>query len=358
MAAELGIRWKNADEPLYKLSADNLHRIHQELNTLYGSFLIAGSTSNKHLELRPETAIKVINGSIHRVFQTGADAVEIDAEANLDTGTTLSAGKDYYIYVCDDGGDTASLVVSLNSTYPNGYTADSSRKIGGFHTLCADAGTIDGHPLSGYVAGEILPESIWCLTHRPTCNPEGMRWCEEAQIWKDIYLMSGTGEDTASAYGATITDTRNWMDIVDDLGAVGKRLMTDHEFQLAADAANQETNIVGSADPGTTGGHVDTAGRRMISNGGDEDDCGVVWQWLLDQSYRGDGTWGYSMEDLPGDKGSVNKQGAYGDVKLLAGGGWNNGTDCGSRARIACSFRWATNAVIGARGCARSQGAR
>ena len=48
-------------------------------------------------------------------------------------------GTDYYIYCCDptNGSDTVDrdevFVISKNSTYPSGYTADNSRKIGGFH---------------------------------------------------------------------------------------------------------------------------------------------------------------------------------------------------------------------------------
>ena len=41
----------------------------------------------------------------------------------------------------------------------------------------------------------------------------------------------------------------------------------------------QKTNISGSADPNTTGGHVDTNGVRIVSNSGIEDLCGVMWQW-------------------------------------------------------------------------------
>ncbi|MFA7175257.1 MAG: hypothetical protein WC340_17925 [Kiritimatiellia bacterium] len=358
MAGELGIKWKNEDAPAYKINADNLHQIHPDINTLYTKFLLTGSTSRKHLQVQPNTAVKIINGSTHKVFQTESDAVELSAEANLDTGTALAPGKDYYVYVCDEADGTASVVVSLNSTYPNGYSEDSSRKIGGFHTLCADVGTISGHDLSGYVAGDILPASVWCLTHRPECEPEGMVWSEKAKIWVDIYMQSGVGENTASAYGATMTDSRTWLDFVDDLAAVGKTLLHDPEFQVIAAGSNEETNIVGSSDPGTTGGHTDTAGRRMISDIGCEDCCGVMYQWLVDQSYRGDGTWSYGWTDLPGDKGSLNSQGAYGDAKLLAGGDWLSATRCGSRCRFANSSRWFTYTSLGGRGRARSQGAR
>ena len=115
-----------------------------------------------------------------------------------------------------------------------------------------------------------------------------MTYDEATNLWVDIYLASGTGDSTASANGATISDTRNWMDFVDDFHAVGKLLLSDTEFQSIAAGSNEETNITGSADPVTTGGHVDTAGRRMISNIGCEDCCGAMYQWLRTSSMRAD----------------------------------------------------------------------
>jgi len=153
----------------------------------------------------------------------------------------------------------------------------------------------------------------------------------KSQIWVDIYLASGTGASTASANGGTISDTRDWMDFVDDGGAVGKRMLTDVEFQLIATGSNEETNIAGSADPGTTTGHSDTAGRRMISNIGVEDSCGVLWQWLNEQSAKYDGAVGADWYDLPGDKGSLYRPVDTNDIKLIAGGPWAHGTACGSR---------------------------
>ena len=57
---------------------------------------------------------------------------EFDPAANLDTGDTLAFGKDYYIYITLLNG-VSEIVVSLNSTYPDGFNEYSSRKIGGFH---------------------------------------------------------------------------------------------------------------------------------------------------------------------------------------------------------------------------------
>lgn len=309
------------------------------------------------------------------------------------------AGKDFYIYACQpsNSGPAPKTLLSANSTVPTGYDATNSRKVGGFHCLCVAVGTISGHPLSGYLVGDILPASVWDLKHRPASNPEGMVFSEAANIWVDIYLQSGTGANTASVYGATITDTRNWMDFVDDAGAVKKRLLGDIEFQLIAVGSNEKTNIQGSADPNTTGGHVDTAGRRMISNIGCEDCCGAMWQWLDEQSYRYDGgshthaftgsalaththtenqeasytqnvqtaatsagtpagtnasvdpvpSWAWYT--LPGDKGSLYEQGSYGDVKMLAGAGWANGASSGSRSRYAFGSRGDVYATLGCR---------
>jgi len=468
-----------------------------DLSALYKPFLVAASQTE--LTIREGTMIKIINGNQHTMLRWDEDTTFAVADY-LDTGV-IEAGKDYYVYVCEDG----QIKVSLNSTFPAGYSADDSRKIGGFHTLCVAVGTIAGHTLTDFAVKAILPASVWCLNHRPWCKPEGMVWSESARVWVDIYLQSSTGATSASVYGATITDTRTWMDFVDDLAAVKKRLLSDDEFAVIAAGSNQKTNIFGSADPVTTGGHVDTTSRRMISNIGCEDCCGVIWQWLQDQSYRfdrgavayvaasqtttlyhaaapggnpiyvkfgvdgtpylcsnlatvaadvvltfgtnykvivkhdagaatglplyfdydatlpyrflinntihGKDSWALSNDpnyllpikhdanaavngvavnyddgadarleyvspgaanaamdlamthteppwgwvDPGGNKGSLYKQGSYGDIKLLAGGAWNRGAYCGSRCRFANDFRWRTYSNVGARGCAEPE---
>lgn len=334
------------------------------------------STSNIVIQSPDKITINVGNKGYRLASQIELD-LSLTASWDTTGGTNYTvaanrAGKDFYIYACQPvSGSAPKFLLSANSTVPVGYTADNSRKIGGFHCLCVAAGTISGHPLSGYLAGDILPASVWDLKHRPVCGSEGMVFSEAANIWVDIYLQSGTGANTASVYNATITDNQSWMDFVDDAGAVKKRLLKDIEFQLVAAGANEKTNIQGSADPVTTGGHVDTAGRRMISNIGCEDCCGVMWQWLDEQSFRVEANhthvenkavsytqnaetdpkdlapWGWY--DLPGAKGSLYRQGTYGDVKLLAGASWTYGSYSGSRSRAAANYRWATNASTGCR---------
>lgn len=288
-------------------------------------------------------------------------SLDLDISSNWDSAYTSyataanRAGADIYVYA------TASrIILSPNSTVPTGYNTTNSRKIGGFHCLCLSVGTISGHTLTGFLTGDILPASIWDLNFRPVCGQEGMVYSAAADVWVDIYLQSGTGVNTASVNGATITDTQTWMDHVDDLGSVGKRLLWDGEFQTIAEGSNQRTNIYGTADPVTTGGHVDTSSQRMVSNIGCEDCCGVMYQWLQDQQYKltgtpdtGDPAMGWYT--LPGSKGSSYRQGSDGDIKLLAGGYWNDGSNCGSRCRRG-SVRWSANSLFAARGCARTIG--
>ena len=218
------------------------------------------------------------------------------------------------------------------------------------------------HALEGFAAKDILPASVWCLKHRSrTLVNVGLYFNSGSQKWAYIYLQSGTGTGTTSVFGGTITDTRTWMDHVDDGNAVGMRFPRDGEFQSIAAGSNEETNIVGSGDPGTTGGHLDTAGRRMVSNEGAEDCCGAMYQWLLDEAYIYSGTTGY-WGNLPGAKGSgytnfaadpgapeMDNADVGSDTKLSAGGAWDYAAIAGSRCRVAYFYRWYALTHVGAR---------
>lgn len=357
--SDYDVFWKNRDDGAGKAgtycNAQNFGIIHPSVNAMYDQFIQPHTLSKTGFSIKASTYLKLISASgEHFVFGGETDFSVPYAEQRLDVGTSLQAGRDYYIYLClttNTSGETAAdIVVSLNSTFPTGYTAYTSRKIGGFHTLCASVGVINGHALSGYTAGKILPASFWDLWHRPSCNPEGMVYIKELDIWADIYLQSGIGASTQSVNGGTTTDTRTYMDHVDDMAAVGKSLLSDEEFQVVAEGSNQQTNISGSANPVYTGGHSDTAGRRMISNYGLEDCCGALWQWVQGGGWMSDGTaW---STDWPGSKGQVYGSGKAG---LLAGGDWSDGAKCGSRCRYANGSRVSVHANHGCRGRARSR---
>ncbi len=312
--------------------------------------------------------------------KTGASTIDVNTASNWDNSTyAMSAnrtGKDFYIYACQASGTVPKFVLSANSTVPTGYTATNSRKIGGFHCECADVGTINGHPLSGYIAGDILPRSIWDLKHRPVSSPEGMVWCDG--VWVDIYLAGWNGSKLVSQYKAVIQDgnsTKKWHGELfnEEFHKIKKRLLWRDEFAAYAKGSNEKTNISGSADPNTTGGHKDTANRRMISNYGLEDCCGVLWQWTNNISMRGtvtNGTdsdyassgnyWlnGYGWDsanrignsDIDGDKTKYGNE--YGLlVRLFVGGYWCVGSACGSRSvagKRLSARRYGANAGRGA----------
>lgn len=272
------------------------------------------------------------------------------------------AGTDAYIYAVATDTLVPAFVLSENSTVPLGYTADTSRKVGGWHGLCADVGTIRGHALTGYVAGDILPASVWDCEHRPISSPEGMVYSEECDKWFDIYLTSYTGKVTdgtlqvQSVYGATCADGTSgvkfhWYTFAKYYKKARKMMMNQEEFMSISTGSNQGTNIAGSADVGKTGGYKDTAGRRMISNIGCEDCCGNLWQWGIE---TGDTNTGNSWSNAYGgsDDASQLGQGYQVPSRAIFGGAWDDGARCGSRGSYWGAVPLALAATFGSRACA------
>lgn len=266
------------------------------------------------------------------------------------------AGRDFYIYACQPtSGIVPIILLSDNATIPLRYSASSSRKIGGFHCLCADVGTISSHTLTGYKAGDILPASVWDLNNRPVCQPEGMVYDANTNRWVDIYLASVQSGKLASVFGGVIADGTSspafhWYKGSEWMAQVGKNLLTQREFISASLGSNQGTNILGSADPNTTGAHVDTANKRMISNIGCEDMCGALWQWGCE-------TGGPYSSAAYANAYDANDSGVAGQHynapnRTLFGGACSDAAACGSRCS---SWAWGPLALYsycGLRGCA------
>ena len=275
----------------------------------------------------------IVNGTLVRI---AGSTLALGTAGNWDNSTYATAanraGKDFYVYALQAGG----VILSNNSTFPTGYTATNSRKIGGFHCLCVAVGTISGHQLTGYVAGDILPRSVWDRFNRSSARQEGTI-LSRAGVWVDIYLSSVSGSTLVSVNNATIADGvsipafhcykfEQWF------ARQGMKSISQLEFFAASDGANQSTNITGSVDPGTTTGHTDTAGRRMISNEGVEDTCGALWQWTRDQGgVMTAAVWANAFDGNDSGVGGQHYQAPY---RGLLGGGWSYGAICGSRASI------------------------
>jgi hypothetical protein len=369
---------------------------HPSVISMYEQFIVPIPDSPRGFIIKGTTYIKLLNpkssgGYDHFVFGSDEDRLVDRAEQRLDSGSVFQPGRDYYIYLCykaPDGAQRkaqADIVISLNSTFPAGYNADNSRKIGGFHTLCMGAGSLPNfnwggqsvpHPLSGFLAGDILPRSFWDLLHRPTCQPEGMvNLSLLPDIWVDIYLMSGIGRMTASAFQGTITRNRQYhLMLEEDLPTVGKTGMTSVEFAAAARGSNEQTAVQGANEAGATsngaGGKLDTAGRRAISADGCEQCCGSLWQALADSGAGGHITasatisgWNGSSQVTLNSNGPHPQEGGRGSFwglagVLLAGGPWADGTSCGSASRGANSARSSAGTANGCRGRARSRVSR
>lgn len=342
------------DNPLTDIVKSKINYL--KLNCYREPFITAGRTHTTFY-IKGDTYLKFKMNGYNRVFYNEHD-VEYSAISKLDTGTALQNGKQYYIYLVEtDVVNQFDIRVSLNASYPSGFNANNSYCIGGFHTLCVavtssnapalPVGSLwDSHPAIGYSAGDIIPNSIWCETHRPMCNPAGMVYIDLLDLWVDIYLQSGTGTSTRSAYGATITNSRTPIQHLWDMQLVGKRLAQDAEFMIFAEGSNQKTAVQGAAQPNpfTAGGHLDTAGKRMISGYFVEECCGLIWQWLDEVSPSGGSGWA--------NYGDENTRGAsYGMPYILgAGGAWGCSSNCGSRSRYSSRARSVVDAGGGARG--------
>lgn len=288
-------------------------------------------TTNKTTVTIPKDLKININGNCYiSTINKSLQLSTVDTPANL-------AGKDVYIYACEPTSGTEPIfVLSLNSTVPTGYTANNSRKIGGFHCLCKDVGVIEGHTLSGYVTGDILPATRWDLLHRPKGEPEGFAYEELTDCWIAIYLPSWDGTKLVSVYNGVIADgtsTKKWHGeaFIEQLMNQKMRLPWRHEFQMAAKGSNEGTEIKNAADPNTTGGHVDSNNRRMISNIGLEDCCGCSWQWAMDLGFAGGSEWNDSVYNSSVDSQRYGQ--SYGTLyRLLLGASWYYGSYCGSRS--------------------------
>lgn len=292
-------------------------------------------TTNKTTVTIPKDLKININGNCYiSTINKSLQLSTVDTPANL-------AGKDVYIYACEPTSGTEPIfVLSLNSTVPTGYTANNSRKIGGFHCLCKDVGVIEGHTLSGYVTGDILPATRWDLLHRPKGDSEGLAYDEVSECWLSIYQLSWDGTKLVSVYNGVIADgasTKKWHGeaFIEQLMNQKMRLPWRHEFQMAAKGSNEGTSIKNAADPNTTGGHVDSNNRRMISNIGLEDCCGCSWQWAMDLGFAGGSEWNDSVYNSNVDSQRYGQ--SYGTLyRLLLGARWYSGSCCGSRS-VDCS---------------------
>jgi hypothetical protein len=329
--------------------------------------LVAGR--KEYIQCVSDTAVN-IDGDVvivvgDAVFKTPAAGLAL-TEADLDTGS-FQVGRDYYVYCCDNGGDTdESYKISMNATYPAGYSAASSRKIGGFHfgkvrrhnsrlQPVNTSGQAFGAGWEANIADGILPRSAWTVQHRPTCSPEGMVYLGGG-VWVDIYLSSDDGDGgIKSVHGATpLTGTEglHQYNFVERALVVGKRLLSYDEWCQAAFGSPQgnDGDNANAWSQTTNSGRATTgAVARAVSCIGARDCAGNVWEWLKEMSIQqGSTSWAW-QNVLGAGYGQAFLPNSAGVVALITGGYWGAGVRCGARAMGLYHHPWVVDAGIGCR---------
>lgn len=298
----------------------------------------------QQLTISPDVLIAMTGGG---VFKTTTTILTV---ADLDTGSAFVFGRDYYVYCCDPGDGISDEVykISLNSTYPAGYTAATSRKIGGFHY-----GQVRNSATIADVSIGIVPRSVWTTFWRPKCDPEGMVYLTGG-IWADIYLSSDDGNGgLRSVYNATpITGTEglNWYIALEKLRRSGKRMPSYAEFCMAAEGSPEgldSSNDQAWSATSNSGRHATGTIAKATSLIGCRDLVGNVWKWV-DELCLDPTASSWDWKDVLGA--------GYGDAyipsdtalrALVCGGDWGGGVHGGSRAVNASSCPWYVVASVG-----------
>ena len=347
--------------------------------------------TSQYLYASGANEITVIEGCVIAVggagiFKTGNTVLNA---SNLDIGAAFAVGSDYYVYICDSRQDAQDeqYIISLNSTYPSGWNASNSRKIGGFHYgRCRkindnmqpvnSSGAIFGTGWESAVSNGILPRSVWTLGHRPKCSPEGMVYLGGG-TWVDIYLNSDDGaQGLKSEYNCapmTGTEGMNWYTFTERLMKSGKRMPDYSEFCAYAfgspqglDGANTNAwTATTNTGRGTTGSVV-----NAVSAVGCVDAVGRVWEWLNDlitraehatnAEYHPTAAWGWDKKSplrdnaTKYDVGNIYQYYAYSLAALFAGGHWRDGVRAGARAVSCLNYPWDVGAFLGVRGACDS----
>ena len=343
-------------------------------------------------------AFDLHDGSNWRQVSNRGDMV-INPASVLEEGDSFTVGTDYFIYLLLNASKNPEIAISRNATFPLGFTAENSRKIGGFHygsirkvddswTPVDSLGTKYGaggtHWRDNVTVG-IIPNSVWDLKNRPKTLFGGL--VKVGNIWMSIYqasikvpvtFMDSTkglhvsGGELQSVYGqmpATGTEGLCQYNFVELASRAGMRLPSYQEWLAAAmgnpqgeDAADnygwtKKTNIerarTGCCVNPNSGVYDAVSGikKYAVSAFNCVDCVGNVWENLSDYIGRfdaGTGTWGY-QDQLGSGMGQVFEWKADGLSALRVGGNWNSGVCCGSRAVYMSTSPWILNSSNGCR---------
>jgi len=353
----MGLLWQDSSQ--YPLNAAFLSRPH-DIRAGGGDHYLEPNTSLNGVILKSGTIIPLFNGTVWKVYEFTSD-VNI---TTLDTGS-FQFGKDYYVYLCDDGSASGLLLISLNSTAPSGYNANNSRKIGGFHY---------GRKRNSFTPSDVtnnvvVPNSVWDLVFRPKCSPEGMVYIGGG-VWVDIYLASvneaitfsagngspvvtGSLKSTYNSIPLTGTEGLNGYNFIELAYRSGKRLLTYAEWLRAAYGSpqgNNSDNVNAWSATTNTQRQATAYVERAISLLNVIDCAGNIGEWLNEFSIRQDSTsWNWRDPMSGQNVGQLYLPYDYGLVQFVAGGDWDDGVRCGSRTVFLYHYSWVVGTSIGSR---------
>jgi hypothetical protein len=326
----------------------------------------------QYITAASETALQITEGCIFSIG--GVSVVRTDAAllsvSHLDSGASFQSGKDYYVYICDPGGNANSEIykISLNATYPAGFGPLSSRKIGGFHygkirkvnaalEPVNNSGTARGSGWESNVGEGIVPASVWTLAHRPKSSPEGMVYLTSG-VWVDIYLASNDGagglRSANNATPLTGTENLNWYSFTERALVSGKRLLSYGEWIEAAYGSPQGqdgNNTYAWAATANTARKETGYVTNAVSSVGCRDCVGNVYEWLNELVVRWDtpgSAWAWH-DVLGSGNGKAYMYSDHALVALFAGGSWNGGVNAGCRTVGTGDCPWDVDAGVGAR---------
>ena len=327
------------------------------------------ATQKEYIQSVGDAGLKILKDTVicvgESIFKTERD-ITLNS-ANLDSGS-FAIGKDYYVYCCDKGGkNDEEYKISLNSTFPVGYNAENSRKIGGFHygdCRRVTADTLEPINSSGVAWGAgwednvyqgILPFSVWTLQHRPKCSPEGMVYSRAIGKWVDIYLCSTGYKSEYNATPMTGSEGLMYYDWHEKVARkLGKFPLRYFEFCCIADGSpngRDDSNDYGWTKTTNSGRNKTGIIAKAVSGIGCKDCAGNVYEVGSDNSFTTKGSGGAWQWR---NKTEVKKGALYtyfdNDLDVtLHGGGWAAGSSCGSRAVVCCHYPWYVSALVGCR---------
>ncbi|DAB41116.1 MAG TPA: hypothetical protein CFH81_02120 [Sulfurovum sp. UBA12169] len=302
-----------------------------------------------------------------KIIRLASDYV-LDLDVNLDTGAK-TAGTDYYIYALTTGG----FVLSANNSYPSGYTAENSRKIGGFHyglTLEDEAPTGNKTEADMVKIRGINAYSLWDLKWHPAANPEGMVYI--AGRWYDIYLLNsdhivnGTSKASATIAGGATTYGRAIPKVPLQYGGNGDTVYAGfkwfHANEIAAAHAKELISyaefmaIAYGVQEGASSSAVDGGLARvehygfLTSKYGIEQAAGTQYIWGKDVAgNRDEGSTTWAWQNVAENRGQIYATHANHITAVSLGGARGAGGHAGSRASDWDSYVWYSDWSVGSR---------